>query len=80
MICALEDPSMRILMMTIVLMVGLMFATTGFADSHAENTTDAAETEAEENPAVKAAPPDTTVAAPAETDTTDASETATDDE
>ena len=76
---------MRILMMTIVLMVGLMFATTGFAGSHGETAPEADETVTEDIPAVQAAPPDTTIAAPAEIDTTDAdaadaSEMATDDE
>ena len=55
---------MRILMMTIVLLVGLMFATTGFAGNDAEMASDANEAAAEET----APGEDTTVAAPAAAD------------
>ena len=73
---------MRILMTTIVLTVGLIFATTGFAGNEAETATEAAEAVTEETPAVDAAPLDTTVAEPAaiDADEADASETATDAE
>ena len=50
---------MRILMTTIVLMVGLMFATTGFAGDDAKSATETADAAAEKAPAVEAAPPET---------------------
>ncbi len=67
---------MRILMMTIVLLVGLAFATTGFAGNDAEMASDANEAAAEEtapteNPAV-AAPAATDDPAPAEETEADA--------
>ena len=62
---------MRILMMTIVLLVGLMFATTGFAGNDAETASDATDAAAEET----APAGDTTEAAPAAAgDAGDASE------
>ena len=59
---------MRILMTTIVLMVGLMFATTGFAENDAKSATEPAEAATEKTPAVEAAPPDSKVSAPIEGD------------
>lgn len=52
---------MRILMMTIVLLVGLAFATTGFAGNDAETASDANDAAAEETASTE----NTTVAAPA---------------
>ncbi len=65
---------MRILMMTIVLLVGLTFATTGFAGNDAETASDANEATAEETaPAdVSAAPAAADDAAPAEETEADA--------
>ena len=74
---------MRILMTTIVLMVGLMFATTGFAGDDAKSATETADAAAEKTPAVEAAPPESKVSAPIEktdADAADASKTGTDAE
>ena len=72
---------MRILMTTIVLMVGLMFATTGFAGNDAKTAAGTADAATEKAPAVEAAPPDSKVSAPIEktdADAADASKTEAD--
>jgi hypothetical protein len=74
---------MRILMTTIVLMVGLMFATTGFAGDDVKSATETADAAAEKTPAVEAAPPESKVSAPiekADADAADASKAGTDAE
>jgi hypothetical protein len=74
---------MRIVMMMIVISVGMMFATTGFAGNEGKSATETAEAAAEKTPAVQAAPPDTNVVAPiekADAEAADASATGTDAE
>jgi hypothetical protein len=74
---------MRILMTTIVLMVGLMFATTGFAGDDAKPAMETADAAAEKTPAVEAAPPESKVSPPiekADADAADANKTGTDAE
>ena len=74
---------MRILMTTIVLMVGLTFATTGFAGNDAKPATETADAAVEKTPAVEAAPPDSKISPPIEqanADAADASMTGADAE
>ena len=65
---------MKIVVTMIVVTVGLMLATNGFADHHAKAAMEAAEPVADEMPAVESPPPDAAVTA-TETEAADASET-----
>ena len=57
---------MRILMTTIVVLAGLMFAPAGCAGDDATSATEGADAATEKAPAVEAAPPDSTVSPPIE--------------
>ena len=65
---------MKILLTTILLTVGMMFATACFAGNEGETATETVDVVAEEAPPVQAAPPDETVAVPGPIEGTDAAD------